>query len=108
MELGDELRLDLPYAEFQTLKHDLRSVEFLSSRIFWDLRTIKSELEAEKIRTACKITAIAFKDFFGKARANMRVRDVLRGVYNCILDAGAQNPRLRHWSVPLILTAGLS
>jgi Xaa-Pro dipeptidase len=90
MELGEELRLDMPYVEFEALKRNLPKAEFVPSNVFWELRMIKSELEATKIRSACKITAKAFQDFFENAKANMTIREVLRRIYDCLIDAGAQ------------------
>jgi len=92
MELGEELRLDLPCVEYEKMKRDLSKAQFVPSDIFWDLRIIKSRAEADKIRRACEITGEAFEKFFTIVREGMTVRDVIRTLYNCYMGAGALRP----------------
>jgi Xaa-Pro aminopeptidase len=92
MELGEELRIDIPYVEFEKLRKNMQDATFTPSNIYWDLRIIKSEAEAEKIRKACEITGKAFEEFFPKLTENMKIRDVIKTLYECYMNAGATRP----------------
>lgn len=97
MEFGEELRLDIPIIELEKLKTEMPNAQFANSNIFWDLRTVKSEAEVVKIRTAAETTGKAFEKFLSIANSNMTIRDVIRILYNCFMEAGAQRPSFPPW-----------
>lgn len=77
MELGEELRLEIPILEYERIKQALPKAKFVPSSVFWDLRTVKSPVEAEKIRKAAEITGKTFERFFPRARPEMTAREAI-------------------------------
>jgi Xaa-Pro aminopeptidase len=82
----------MPYDEFEKLKKDLPNVSFVSSNIFWDLRMCKSKAEADKIRKAAEITGKGLERFYAKAKENMKIKDVIRTLFDCYMEEGALRP----------------
>lgn len=92
MELGEELRLDISHEDFESLKRDMPRVQFVPSGTFWELRMIKSKAEADKIRKACSITGRGLETLFGRMKAGMTVKEVIRILFNSYMDEGALRP----------------
>jgi Xaa-Pro aminopeptidase len=93
MELGEEMQLFIPYVDFEKLKKDMSKIQFVPSNIFWELRLIKSRAEADKVKQTCNITGKGLAKFFTEyAKEDMRVKDVIRKLYECYMDAGATRP----------------
>jgi len=92
MELGEEQRLNISYQDFQKIKENMPETAFVSSDIFWELRRRKTLEEAKKIRRACEITGEALESFFSIVKPDMRVKDVIRTLFNQYMEAGATRP----------------
>ena len=92
MELGEEQRLNISYQDFQKIQENMPETAFVSSDIFWELRRRKTLEEAKKIRRACEITGEALESFFSIVKPDMRVKDVIRTLFNQYMEAGATRP----------------
>ena len=95
-ELGPDMSLDIPVADFLRLQRVLPAVDFVDAgQVLWPVRFRKSEAEIACIREACAITTGAFAAMFAGARAGMREVDMARAMAEVSLAAGASNP----WSI---------
>lgn len=76
-ELDNGLRTGMTVTEFRQLQEALPKVKFQSAApVVWPVRAIKSELEIEKIRKACRITCEAFAVAQRALRPGMMEREV--------------------------------
>jgi Xaa-Pro aminopeptidase len=101
VELANEMVMDIPGAEFEALRSALARVEFLdASPLLWQLRSIKSAAEIDRITRACQVTAAAYQDTFDQIRPGMRETDIEQRMLIHSIDFGGRSP----W---VFITSGL-
>jgi Xaa-Pro dipeptidase len=72
VELGGEMVLDLPFADFQALIDAAPQIEFVdASDLLWKLRMVKSQAEIAQVARACQITSQAYQLTFASVHAGM-------------------------------------
>lgn len=92
-ELGPDMSLDVPVADFLTLRGQARGVEFVDAgQVMWPVRYRKSAAEIAYIRQACDITAGAFVHMFAQGREGMSEHEMARLMADATLDAGGRSP----------------
>lgn len=92
-ELGLEQRLFMPVLEYQRLEEGLPNASFVDgSDLLWDLRTIKSPAEVERIRRADLINHRALKAALQHLRPGMTEADVFKTVASVMIQEGADRP----------------
>jgi Xaa-Pro aminopeptidase len=93
VELGNEMVMDIPASEFEALKNALARVEFLdASPLLWQLRSIKSEAEIERVVRACRVTAAAYSYTFSQIRPGMTEIDIEQRMLLCSIKSGGRSP----------------
>src|SRR5437016_5306236 len=76
-ELGLEMRLGIPPADFDSIKELLPGVEFVdAASIIWSLRMTKSPEEVTRLRKACEITSTTRQQVFQQVRPGMTEGEV--------------------------------
>ena len=89
-ELGLEQMLGIPHVQFVELQKNLTRARFTdASDLLWQVRKIKSEAEVRKIKTACEITGVAYRECFEELHPRMSETDVVRLLYGSIVRQGA-------------------
>lgn len=73
-ELGREQRVGISAADFLKLNNVVPLLD--ASRLLWDIRTIKSPLEIERIAEACRITSLAYEHGFQRVSKGMTEREI--------------------------------
>jgi len=92
-ELGLEMRLGIPPADFQTLVGLLPGVEFVDgSSIIWSLRMFKSPEEVARLRKACEITSTTRQRVFQQVQPGMTEGDVAELWADLMHQAGGSGP----------------
>lgn len=92
-ELGLEMRLGMPVADFNAVMRLTRGVEFVDgSDIIWSLRMTKSPEEAARMKRACEITTSARRRVFELVKPGMTEGDVADLWAELMHDAGAERP----------------
>ena len=92
-ELGLEMRLGLPLADFNTLLGLLPGVEIVdAAEIIWSLRMTKSPEEVARMRRACEITGNSRQEVFRQVRRGMTEGDVADLWADLMHQAGAERP----------------
>lgn len=92
LELGHEQRIGMPVGVCLELAEALPDIQFVdASKIFIQLRMVKSDEEIAYIREAAEITARARQRLFGLVRQRMTERDVARLMRQLILEEGGDN-----------------
>jgi len=92
-ELGAELRLGVPWLDFEELRAHFSTTRFVdASDLLWRLRMVKDEGEIEFIRRACRITADAYGSTFAGASAGMPGRELVWRMKSAMLAAGGSDP----------------
>jgi Xaa-Pro aminopeptidase len=92
-ELGLEMRLGLPLADFNTLLGLLPGVEIVDAAdIIWSLRMTKSPEEVARMRRACEITGNSRQEVFRQVRRGMTEGDVADLWADLMHKAGAERP----------------
>lgn len=87
---GHETHLRMPWSDFLRLQRCLPDNLFLGdSGIMRRLRMVKSDLEIEKIKTACDVGSRAFSRVPEIARVEAPLSDVFRNFQQLCLDEGA-------------------
>lgn len=85
MEFGSGCRLGMSINELEAFKASLPNTNIVDgTSVIWDCRRIKSNLEIEKIREACRITSLGFETGFRSLRRGMTERElekIIRGSY---------------------------
>jgi Xaa-Pro aminopeptidase len=77
LEIGYGQRIGMSQEDFLNLQSKLLRAKFVdASALIWDLRMIKSPLEIDAIRKACKATDKAFEIGFNSIRPGMTERDL--------------------------------
>jgi len=92
-ELGVEMRLGVPFTDFNTMVQLLPGVEIVDgASLIWSLRMIKSPEEAARMRRACEITGTTRQEVFKRAKPGMTEGDVADLWADLMHEAGAERP----------------
>lgn len=92
-ELGPELRLDIPFADFVRLQQQLHETQFVDAGpVLWAARMQKSEAEIALIREACQVTNQAYETVFQRLRAGMTEAEIARTMTVTTLKLGGGSP----------------
>ncbi len=92
-ELGFEQRLGISYETFSLLKESLPQADFSdASRLLWELRSIKSPLEIERIREACAITGRAYGRLFSELKLGTDEGEAARRLKGLMEEEGGSDP----------------
>jgi len=95
VELGHEMYMDLPVADFLQLRYDLPQVKFEDAApLLWKARMVKSPWEVENLREACRITSEAYEETFPQVREGMTEGEVARLMIGAMLRRGGSSPSL--------------
>ncbi len=90
MELGNGMRVCMEQRDIRYLKAHLPETELVDvSENLWQLRSIKSASEIEKIRRASQITADSFREGFGILREGITERELAQYFTKCFFEKGA-------------------
>jgi Xaa-Pro aminopeptidase len=92
--IGMELnwRLNMTQNQFDYLKKDLAKAEIVDATdIFEDIRVVKSDEEVRRIKKACDITVMSWKEAFDSLKAGKTERDLLNDITISMLEKGADN-----------------
>ncbi len=93
VELGSEMVMDLPFAEFDNLKQGLPGVQFVdASPLLWQLRMIKTGPEIARVARACTITLEAYDRTFRSVRPGMSEAEIERIMMCNMLELGGHSP----------------
>jgi Xaa-Pro dipeptidase len=93
VELGGEMVMDIPFGEFLALQGALPDVSFVdASSLLWQLRTIKSPAEIERVARACEITLEAYDHTFGIVEPGMSEAAIERVMITHMLELGGGSP----------------
>jgi Xaa-Pro aminopeptidase len=92
-ELGLEMRLGMPPADFDAVVRLLQGVEiFDGAGIIWSLRMTKSPEEAARMKRACEITSATRQEVFRRVRVGMSEAEVASLWADLMHEAGAERP----------------
>jgi Xaa-Pro aminopeptidase len=92
-ELGFEQRLAISYNDFMLLKGELPKVDFVdASKLFWNLRMVKSEAEIGRIRKACAITSEAYQELLDNIHEGMTEKQVANIFLRLHTEKGGSSP----------------
>jgi len=92
-ELGLEMRLGLPVADFNAALELIRGVEIVdAASIIWNLRMTKSPEEAARMKRACAITGTTRQEVFKRVRPGMTEGEVADLWADLMHEAGAERP----------------
>jgi Xaa-Pro aminopeptidase len=90
LELGVEMRVNLPPADFDALRAALASAELVDAApLLWQLRLRKSGLEIAEMRRAFRATDAALLTLFSGDRLGWTEREAVRFANSIALQAGA-------------------
>ncbi|HEY9279358.1 MAG TPA: Xaa-Pro peptidase family protein [Eoetvoesiella sp.] len=102
IELGNEPRLNLGLNDFEKLKSELPAVRWIDSGpVVWPCRMIKSEWEITKLKTACQIGAVAWKQCLEGLEIGVTQAAIQRTILAAYNELGADIDS----SAPLVLGA---
>ena len=92
MELGHGQRIWMTQMDFDVIKKSLPKANLVdASDLVGKVKAIKSKLEIERIRRACKITCEAIKAGFESFRKGMSERDLSNLMVQYMLEGGADS-----------------
>jgi len=92
-ELGYEQRIGLPFNDFLKLQKMFPRLTFVdASKLIWEVRVIKSNLEIERLREACNITSKAYEECFNEIHEGLSEKDVAKIFIEKIFKLGGRNP----------------
>jgi Xaa-Pro aminopeptidase len=90
LELGLEMRMNLPPADLDAMRAALASAELVDAApLLWDLRVRKSPLEIAEMRRAFRATDAALLTLFSGDREGWTEREAVRFANSIALQAGA-------------------
>ena len=90
IELGRETWLGIPVADFDLLKEQLPTVNFVDSGpVVWGCRLIKSEWEIDCMRRACDIGGQAWHRCFSELHPGISALDIQKRILRLYADEGA-------------------
>jgi Xaa-Pro aminopeptidase len=91
MEFGREMRININFQDVNNLIASCADYVFKDAAdILIEQRTIKTELEIERIKKACSITSEAYKYGFPQIKSNMTELQIGGILENTMLELGAQ------------------
>ncbi|MCL4186695.1 MAG: Xaa-Pro peptidase family protein [Rhodobacteraceae bacterium] len=89
-ELGDNQRLWMSHRDFEAIRAALPGARFVdASETLVACRIVKSQLEIERIETACRLTEEAWTLVQQRVRPGMSVRDAERICFEALVEAGS-------------------
>jgi Xaa-Pro aminopeptidase len=92
IDYGTEMRLGMPITTFAELKRALPGAEFRdAARLLWQMRSMKSAREIEKIRASCIATERGLMRALFDVRPGQSEESVHRRMHLEILSAGADD-----------------
>jgi Xaa-Pro aminopeptidase len=92
-ELGLEMRLGMPPADFEAVVRLLPGVEIVDAAgVIWSLRMTKSPEEAARMKRACEITGNTRQEVFRRIKPGMTEAEVAALWADLMHDAGAECP----------------
>ena len=92
-ELAGELRMGIPYAEFEALRERLDDTRFEdASDVLWRLRMVKSATEIARHRRACQVTALAYAATFAGASAGTPGSEIVNNMKIEMMRRGGAEP----------------
>ncbi len=90
--LGPESYLRMPAQDFELLRSNLGTTEFIDcGRLLLELCSIKSETEVEKIKFVCELTSDSFNALPEFAKAGDSEREIVQAMRMDLLKRGADN-----------------
>ena len=91
-EMGRESVIRMPITDFDRLRHNISNIEFVdASPLIWGLRMVKSSLEIEKVREACRIGSDTFDRFLEVVKYGDTEVDMAREFRKAAFECGADN-----------------
>ena len=92
-ELGGEMVLDLPFAEFMALEDALPNAHVAdASPLLWRLRMIKSAAEIDRVAKACAITSEAYAQTYAALRPGMSEMEIQNLMFTNTMTLGGSSP----------------
>lgn len=90
MEIGNGMRVNLDLKDVDYFRKSMDNIKFIDiSNNLWELRSIKSPAEIEKLRKASKITSDSFKEGFKIIRQGITERQLGQYFVKCWFEKGA-------------------
>jgi Xaa-Pro aminopeptidase len=91
-EMGRESIIRMPIVDFDRLRSNISGIEFVdASSLIWGLRMLKSALEIEKVREACRIGSDTFDLFLQRVNYGDTEVDMARDFRKAAFECGADN-----------------
>jgi len=91
LEIGDGHKMHLNYKATQDLFYELRNAEIVdASEILWNVRSIKSPLEIERIRESCRINILGIQKGLDSVYEGMTEDELYRTIAQEYFRLGAQ------------------
>lgn len=91
-EMGRESIIRMPIVDFDRLRENISGIEFVdASPLIWGLRMVKSSLEIDKVREACRIGSDTFDRFLQCANFGDTEVDMAREFRKAAFECGADN-----------------
>jgi Xaa-Pro dipeptidase len=93
LELGDDTNMAMPILQYERLKTSLPRARFVDcSEIIWGVRSVKSDPEIDRMRTAAVSTGSAILAAWESLRPGMTERDLHRSIAMGMLAEGLEMP----------------
>jgi Xaa-Pro aminopeptidase len=90
MEFGSGTRPGMSFREFDSFSAGLPNTKIVDgASVIWSCRRIKSRLEIEKIREACRITSLGFETGFRSLQSGMTEQELERIIRGSYFQEGA-------------------
>lgn len=94
-ELVQTMRLEMTLADYDALRESLPDVKFApAAHLIWESRMVKSQLEAEYVKTSCKITCKGYEAALSSLRVGITEKELAKKFYQTIIDEGGQDDPL--------------
>jgi Xaa-Pro aminopeptidase len=91
-EMGRESVIRMPIVDFDRLRANISGIEFVdASPLIWGLRMVKSTLEIDKVREACRIGSDTFDLFLQCVNYGDTEIDIARDFRKAAFECGADN-----------------
>ncbi len=91
-EMGRESVIRMPIVDFDRLRQQISGIEFVdASPLIWGLRMVKSALEIDKVREACRIGGDTFDLFLQRVNYGDTEIDMAREFRKVAFECGADN-----------------
>jgi Xaa-Pro dipeptidase len=93
VELGDDTNMAMPILQYERLKAGLAGAKLVDcSEIIWEIRSVKSDLEIDIMRTAAVSTGNAIAAAWQSLEPGMTERDLHRAIATGMLAEGLEMP----------------